>query len=122
MKWETSLTYVAYSLVSTAGLLLMKLGLQTLDLSWFPLIALRLSYKLLAGATLYILSFCLWLYIVRRSNIVFAYPIAVGLTQFWVMIGSMAILHTKFSWLVAAGAFFVVIGIGFLAAASRLAI
>ncbi|MCP1831719.1 multidrug transporter EmrE-like cation transporter [Bradyrhizobium sp. USDA 4532] len=73
--------FAAYTIASVTGLILLKLNLVVakelvIRMNW---LAAPVAFAL-AGAVLYIGSFAVWLVILGRHELSFAYPIAIGLT------------------------------------------
>ncbi|MBN9139616.1 MAG: EamA family transporter [Micrococcales bacterium] len=56
-----------------------------------------------AGAFAYGASFLLWLYILSRSPVSYAYPVTIGLTLAMTLLGSVLLLHERISVVQAVG-------------------
>lgn len=88
------LLLTAYTVTSVAGLTIMKLGFTRLSAARAagegltpPLLQLG------GGATLYVLSFALWMVILSRFPLTVAYPVAIGLTLTFTALLGVFLLH-----------------------------
>jgi multidrug transporter EmrE-like cation transporter len=85
--------FSAYTIASVIGLLLLKHSLPLVRMDWHAGLAVSPSLLLLAlGAGLYISSFAVWLIILARNELSFAYPIAIGLTLVFSTAGAAVLL------------------------------
>ncbi len=94
----------------------MKLGLTRyyFKISIIPHPEFHLNYFFLSGVFLYSISFLIWLYILQRTTIDFAYPISIGVTQLFIFSASTIILHQKLNAMIITGSLFITLGITFM--------
>lgn len=80
-EWLLPLLFAAYTLSSVGGMVLVKYALPTFKAAWAQHQAYGWPGLLVAiGASMYVLSFTLWMVILSRAPLSIAYPIAMGLT------------------------------------------
>jgi drug/metabolite transporter (DMT)-like permease len=90
--------YLAYTAASVAGLILMKSWLAPAASLWKSESFLTWPTLLVAaGACLYIASFLLWLVILTRNDLSFAYPVAIGLTLIFLTVAASIVLGETLS-------------------------
>jgi multidrug transporter EmrE-like cation transporter len=66
----------------------MKQGLKGNEISKIDYINVILQWQLVAGFTLYLLGFLIWLRILRENSLTVAFPVASGLLYSAIIIGS----------------------------------
>ncbi len=105
--------FVLYAMMSTIALLLMKSGLSSpsFHVQLHPMISISFSYRLVLGMSLYIASFVTWLLIIRHASVVIAYPLSIGLIQFFLMVGSHIFLHSRLTVITIIGSVLVLAGV-----------
>lgn len=72
------LLLVIYSIISVSALILIKLG--GAHRPWLPPIDWSRIAQLVAGCTLYVCSFAIWIFVLSIMELTAAYPIAIALT------------------------------------------
>lgn len=86
--------FLLYVLLSTSGLILVKLGSQATSFQISSTVfSFSMSFLSLLGFSCYLLSFLLWMMIISKSNISYIVPLGVAFTNVAVLIGSKFILH-----------------------------
>ena len=87
------LAIVIFIILNTAGLLLLKTSLPAgFSLSSQTIISLFYNLRFIFGFIFYASSFLTWLYLLSKKDIVYIYPIAVGLSYVAIIIASMIFL------------------------------
>lgn len=107
----TWVLFVVQSAVSSAGVLLLRYAMsQILDktMSTPPIAWLWAG----AGAFAYGASFLLWLYILSRTPVSYAYPVTIGLTLALTILGSVFLLGERVTTIQVVG--IVVLAVGML--------
>jgi drug/metabolite transporter (DMT)-like permease len=66
------------------------------------------------GGILYVASFLLWMYILSKAQVTYAYPVSVALTILFTTLGATLVLREQFTWLMFLGIFLVICGIAAL--------
>jgi multidrug transporter EmrE-like cation transporter len=90
--------FVAYTLTSVAGLLLLRVGIPAArDAYGSQGLLSRDSALAAAGVAAYGTSFLLWMVILAQVPVARAYPIAVGLTLAFTAIGAHVLLRENLS-------------------------
>jgi multidrug transporter EmrE-like cation transporter len=96
--------FAAYTIASSAGLVVLKTSLPKLRLAAIPGTLLTAAFLQFAGGfALYVASFGLWLVIVARLPLSTAYPIAIGLTIAGTSVGAVLLLGEQMGPLKLAG-------------------
>jgi len=94
IKINNLLLIIIYLILSTAGVLLIKIGLNLLsnksEVNYF-INVIRNRY-LIFGIILYILSFATWLFILSDIKLTIIYPTIIGLSILLITIGSIIFL------------------------------
>jgi multidrug transporter EmrE-like cation transporter len=66
------------------------------------------------GGVLYVGSFLVWLYILSKSQVTYAYPVSVALTVVFTTLGAILFLGERFSWSMFGGILLILGGIALL--------
>ncbi len=111
--WIAVIFYLACSIF---GLLFMKQGLNNTSVNVakdapFFTIGSQLDLRAVIGITLYALSFLTWLYLVKRFNLSYIFPIITGLSYVGVLAVSYFMLAEKFNAPKLVGAVLILIGV-----------
>jgi drug/metabolite transporter (DMT)-like permease len=116
MRVSTSLIFAAYTFFSVTGMLIVKRFTPELKSAWVvreglltPLIRVG------GGALLYVLGFSLWMIILSRTPLTVAYPVAVGLTMVFSILGAAWLLGETLNAQTLFGSLLVFVGIVLLA-------
>lgn len=98
------LLYVAYTLMSVAGLILVKYYMPALKQAVQEASFMRKEVFFVGvGAALYIVSFLVWMTILGRIELSVAYPIAIGLTLIFSTIAAAVLIGEQVSLVRSAG-------------------
>ncbi|MCG7850988.1 MAG: hypothetical protein MIO92_00540 [Methanosarcinaceae archaeon] len=95
--FSAAATFSAYALCSGCGLILLKIALTGNTVSIDSFRSLILDLKFLAGFSLYVCGFLLWMFILSKFNLNVAFPIAMALFFIVSSLGSFFILGEVFS-------------------------
>lgn len=111
--WIAVIFYLACSI---SGLLLMKQGLNNTSAhvvreSPFLTIGSQLDLRAVIGIFLYALSFLTWLYLLKRFNLSYIFPIITGLSYLGVLAVSYFLLAERFNTPKLVGAVLILIGV-----------
>ncbi len=108
----TILIFIAYSLFSGIGLILLKMAVSSSKFV-FDIKAMIdfVSIKLVIGFSFYVIGFVLWMIILSKFKLNFAFPIAMSLFFIVSSIGSLMVLKESFSIGQIVGTLFCLIGI-----------
>lgn len=116
MKPGIPVLFAAYTVLSVAGMLVIKRFAPTLQAAlqareglFPPLLWVG------GGACLYVAGFSLWMIILARTTLTIAYPVAVGLTMVFSMIGAVWLLGETLTTQTILGSLLVFAGIALLA-------
>lgn len=111
-----SLLFGAYTVLSVAGMVLVKYALPMLRAAIGGGGNVVAPGALLAaGAGMYIVGFGLWMIILARTPLTIAYPIAVGLTMVFSTIAAVLVLDEALKWQTVGGTLLVFAGVVLLA-------
>ncbi len=100
-----------YVLLTTGGLFCMKLGGDSLSLSFKNEISFKIGFITALGFLLYICSFLLWQKLIATYDLSFIVPIATGIVQVVVLVGSYFFFKEPMSWINITGIILVIVGI-----------
>ena len=88
----------AYIICSTAGLILIKIHADASQLAFSDgALQLSLSLTTILGLGLYVASFLLWIVILRNMDLNYIYPVVIGVSYIFIMLGSHFILKEPFA-------------------------
>ncbi|MCL2163757.1 MAG: hypothetical protein FWH55_05030 [Oscillospiraceae bacterium] len=87
-----------YIICSAAGLILIKLNADVSHLTISgATLQLNLSLTTILGLGLYVVSFLLWVVILQKMNLNYIYPVVIGISYIFIMLGSHFILKEPFA-------------------------
>lgn len=90
--------FCSYVLLSTLGLLLMKLGGSSTSLSFeVHTFSMVMSYRLIIGLLCYICSFLLFILILQRKDLSLIYPLSAGIVNVVSVVLGVVVLKEKIS-------------------------
>lgn len=90
------LFYAIQALISAAGILILRDSLEGIQLRNFTTSS-REAIPIIFGIFLYALSFILWLVILSKVNVSIAYPVTIGLTLVFTLVGARIFLQEAVS-------------------------
>jgi multidrug transporter EmrE-like cation transporter len=102
---------VAYVLLSTSGLLLLRHALDSERSPDDGLLSSLASPQAVAGGVLYVASFLVWLLALQREPVTVVYPVFVGAGVVGVVLAGWLVLGEPFGAAHAAGALAVIAGV-----------
>jgi multidrug transporter EmrE-like cation transporter len=105
----------AYTLLSTAGLLLLRRALGENRIAGESLVERILTPGVVVGGALYTASFGVWLLALARHPVTTVYPIFIGASFVGVLLGGWLILGERLDAIRVVGAVVVFVGIVLLA-------
>ncbi len=104
--------FVLYVILSTSGLLLVKLGSAAnaikLDQSLF---SFSMSITSMIGFLCYMSSFVLWMVIISKSEVSYIVPLGVAFTNIAILVGSRYILHEQINLGTIIGTLIIIFGV-----------
>ncbi len=102
---------VLYMFFSSSGILLIKLGGDSLKLSFKENFSFNIGYLTTLGFISYIIGFILWQKILTSYNVSFIFPITTGIIQIILLILSITLLHESYTLQSIVGTIIIIIGI-----------
>lgn len=103
---------IIHGVLGSFGLLIMKQHLAVAKISLMSGSILERNVVIACGGfALYILSFALWMVILVRSQLSYAYPISIGITLLFTSLLSILFLHETIGMLKGAGMIIILIGV-----------
>ena len=102
---------VFYLISTTLGIVFMKLGGDSLKLSFDKGISFKIGFITTIGFIFYIISFLLWQKIIVSNNISVIVPVLTGIVQVIVFLAAIFIFKETITVYKVLGIFFIVIGI-----------
>lgn len=100
-----------YVVLTTGGLCCMKLGGDSLSLSFKNEISFKIGFITALGFLLYICSFLLWQKLIATYDLSYIVPIATGIVQVVVLLASYFLFKESMSTTNIIGAILIILGI-----------
>jgi multidrug transporter EmrE-like cation transporter len=104
------LLFVIQAVITTAGLLILRANLDGFTFG-SSITNLRDFGPILFGIFIYGLSFLMWLAILSRTKVSIAYPITIGLTLVFTLLGARIFLNETLGIQAAVGVILITIGV-----------
>jgi len=108
------LLFTIYVILASSGLLLFKLGSSKTIISFMKGFSISISWTSLIGILCYMASFVLWLVIVSKVKLTWAFPLSVALINTIIFIGSSILFKETITWVQILGAVLISFGVGLL--------
>ncbi len=106
------LLFCCYLILSSLGLLLMKMGGSGTNLSFEPqAFSLVMPYRLMIGLLCYIGSFLLFTLILQKSNLSLIYPVSAGIMNIVSVVLGVIVLKEKITTAGAIGISLIIAGV-----------
>ena len=105
------LLFLLYALFSGGGLIVLKSSLTNRQFNLSGILNLITDYKFIVGFALYAAGFALWMIILSKFKLNFAFPIAMSLFFIVSSLGSYFLLNEAFSAKLLIGIIFCLVGI-----------
>lgn len=105
---------ILYLLFTIGGLTFMKLGGNSLSLTFKNGITFKIGFITTLGFLMYILSFLLWQKLIVIFDLSFIYPITIGIVQIAVLILAIFLFNENINFMNIIGILLVIIGIIFI--------
>lgn len=104
--------FTAYVLLSSLGLILFKLGSQSLNILYEnSVFSFSASTTMFAGIFCYLTSFFLWMVVVNKSELSYIYPLSIACINIAILLGSYFILNEPITLKSLIGAAIIIVGI-----------
>lgn len=104
--------FIIYVVLSSAGLLLVKMGsADNLIRIQNSIFSFNMSLTSMLGMLCYLISFLLWMVIVSKSQISYIVPLGVAFTNLAILLGSVVFLHETLTIKIVIGAALIVLGV-----------
>ncbi|MEG0079035.1 MULTISPECIES: EamA family transporter [Enterococcus] len=104
--------FILYVLLSSAGIILFKLGSSQLSFEITKeTIGLNLSFLSITGLICYIISFLLWMAIISKNDVSYIVPIGLAATNIAILIASALILGESISIIQTIGVGVIILGV-----------
>jgi len=106
------LLFCCYLLLSSLGLLLIKLGGSGTNLSFEPrTFSLVMSYRLVIGLLCYICSFLLFTFILQKRDLSLIYPLSAGIVNVASVVLGVVVLKERVTTIGAIGIALIIAGV-----------
>jgi drug/metabolite transporter (DMT)-like permease len=104
---------VIYVFLSVSGLVLFKLGANSLQIGIITkgILSLQLSFTSLIGICCYLGSFIIYLFLISKNTLSFFMPVMTGIVYISVLTASVFILKEKITPISLVGSLFILIGV-----------
>lgn len=103
-----------YVILASSGLILFKMGSSGIVLNFVKGINFSINWTSLIGMICYIISFLLWLFIVSKVKLSWAFPLSVALINTVIFVASSLIFKEQITWVQILGTLLITIGVGLL--------
>ena len=108
MKIVLTVIYIA---LTTAGIFLMKLGGNSLSLSFQNGINFKMGYITMAGFLAYLCSFLLWQKLLVTFDLSYIVPITTGISQIVILLLGVLFFKENINWVGILGVIITIIGV-----------
>jgi drug/metabolite transporter (DMT)-like permease len=102
---------IIYLICTTGGVILMKIGGNSLSFMLKDSLGFKIGYITLGGFFLYLISFLLWQKLLISFDLTYIVPITAGIVQVLILGAGIMIFHEKVNIYGLAGTLLVIIGI-----------
>lgn len=104
-----------YLICTVSGILLVKLGGKGTEINISSgIMHMNINLLILLGLLLYLVSFLLWIVILKRNELSYIIALTTGISYLLIMISSVAFLNEKFTFYKIVGAVIILIGVMFI--------
>ncbi len=100
-----------YICLTTTGIVLMKLGGNSLSLTLQNGISFKMGYITLLGFLAYLISFLLWQKLLVTFDLSYIVPLTTGICQIVILIIGMLFFHENINWLGIVGVILIIVGV-----------
>lgn len=106
--------FILYVFLASSGLILFKIGSSTSTVNFIKGLNISFSLSALIGMICYFFSFGLWLYIVSKTKLSWAFPLSVGLINTVILIASSIIFKEQITWVQIVGVLLITAGLALI--------
>lgn len=110
---------ILYICLTTTGIFLMKLGGNSLSLTFNNGMTFKIGFITLLGFISYIFSFLLWQRLVVTFDLSYIVPITTGICQLLILLIGIIFFKESINWMGILGALLVIIGVVLMAFGKR---
>lgn len=104
-----------YIFLTTAGIFLMKLGGNSLFLTFNGGVSFKIGFITLLGFLAYLFSFLLWQKLLVTFDLSYIVPITTGISQLLILLIGILFFKENVNWMVIVGALLVIVGVMLIA-------
>jgi len=107
------LLMIVYVVLSVSGLILFKLGTNSLQIGVIAkgILSLQISYTSIIGLCCYIASFIMYLLLLSKNSLSYLFPVMTGMVYIAVIIASVLILKEKVNYFSVFGSLLILSGL-----------
>ena len=102
---------IIYICMTTTGIFLMKLGVNSLSLTLQNGINFKMGYITLLGFLAYLISFLLWQKLLVTFDLSYIVPITTGISQIIILLLGVLFFKEQINWVGVVGVIITIIGI-----------
>lgn len=106
--------FLLYVILASSGLILFKLGSNGININFIKGLNISINWISLLGILCYMISFILWLVIVSKSKLTWAFPLSVALINTIIFVTSAIIFKETISTVQIVGVILISIGVGLI--------
>lgn len=106
--------FTIYVILASSGLILFKLGSEGIAINFIKGINISINWLSVLGIVCYMASFILWLVIVSKVKLTWAFPLSVALINTIIFVMSSIIFKETISLTQIAGVILISIGVGLI--------
>lgn len=106
--------FIIYVILASSGLILFKIGSSDSVINFIKGINISFSWQAIIGIICYFFSFILWLLIVSKTKLSWAFPLSVGLINTVILIASSIIFKEQITWVQIVGVVLITIGLALI--------
>lgn len=106
--------FTIYVILASSGLILFKYGSNGISINFIKGLHFSFSWISLLGIICYMASFILWLVIVSRTKLTWAFPLSVALINLIIFISSSILFKETITWVNILGVILISLGVGLI--------
>ena len=106
--------FTLYVILASSGLIIFKLGSKDIVINFVKGLNISINWLSFIGILCYMVSFVLWLVIVSKTKLTWAFPLSVALINTAIFIISAIVFKEQITWIQILGTILIVIGVGLI--------
>ena len=106
--------FTLYVILASSGLIIFKIGSKDIAINFVKGLNISINWLSLLGILCYAVSFVLWLVIVSKTKLTWAFPLSVALINTAIFIISAIVFKETITWVQIVGTVLIIIGVSLI--------